>query len=335
MSTTGCAILEEIVQLSNSKSRMSLESAARHSVPKPYIKIRLTPAHPSYLTTMAYCDRCDRYFNSERALNMHERDSPNHNFCCNKDFATESRLQQHWTSSAAHDYCQYCDEHFDDSEELQEHFEQNHDYCSLCRKVFASNHGLQQHNSQVRHVYCPSCDRTFQNENNLRNHLRSSLHSARDIHCPFGCGMSFITNSHLVLHLEAGGCSSGMDRNSVNKLVRRYDRSNVITDPSRLITSGDEEISYIATSASWNGSGFECYLCHNQFCNLRALNQHLASPAHQARFYICRGPDCGSRFSTLSALCQHIESEKCGVRKFRAVQAAMDNLFGTMRRLTL
>ena len=95
-----------------------------------------------------------------------------------------------------------------------------------------------------------------------------------------------------------------------------------------------QEVTYIATGASWNGRGYECYLCHKVHSSLSALNQHLSSPRHQDKVYICRGPSCGSRFAALSALVQHIESGRCDVSKFKVVHATMDSLLGQVGRLT-
>jgi hypothetical protein len=111
----------------------------------------------------------------------------------------------------------------------------------------------------------------------------------------------------------------------------------MITDPSRLLTNGSasQEVTYYATDASWNGSWYECYLCHGSYRTLASLNQHLASPRHQQKIYICPLESCRTRFTTLSALCQHIESERCGISRFKAVQNALDNLVGRVARITM
>ena len=74
-----------------------------------------------------------------------------------------------------------------------------------------------------------------------------------------------------------------------------------------------------ATERAWNGLHYECYLCHRTFASLPALNQHLNSPRHEDDLYHCptglRG--CGSEFRTLSGFCQHLESEQCGVHRFK------------------
>lgn len=40
-------------------------------------------------------------------------------------------------------------------------------------------------------------------------------------------------------------------------------------------------------------------------------------------------------FSTLSALCQHVESERCGVLRFKAAREGMHNLLSDMHRLRI
>ncbi|KAG6856824.1 hypothetical protein H0H87_000297 [Tephrocybe sp. NHM501043] len=144
----------------------------------------------------------------------------------------------------------------------------------------------------------------------------------------------------MLLHLESGTCVSGITRRIIDTKVRELDRSNIITDPSRMIRSSltsdpYTNTTYYATSAAWNGAAWECYLCHGTYRSLPALNQHLASPRHQDKIYICPASLCRTRFTTLSALCQHIESERCGVHKFSQVKTAMDGIVGHMSRLTM
>ncbi|KAJ6460274.1 hypothetical protein C8R45DRAFT_912779 [Mycena sanguinolenta] len=288
---------------------------------------------------MPECDRCSRYFNSYSALRQHEQNSPHHHICnhCDKDFATWTALEQHYVNSPRHDYCQRCEMHFDDSDELEEHYVDGHHYCSTCRKFFQNEYGLYEHYRQsALHHYCASCKRLFRSASNLTSHLNSSLHRPKDVPCPGkGCGLAFVSRSALLLHLESGTCESGADRPTINRYVREYDTQNVITHPSRLIAGPGDNTTYKATARSWNGTAYECYLCHGEYRTLVSLNQHLASPRHQAKLYMCPLSVCREPFTTLSGLCQHIESERCGVAKFKVVQRTMDNLMGQMRRLTV
>ena len=76
-----------------------------------------------------------------------------------------------------------------------------------------------------------------------------------------------------------------------------------------------------STDQAWNGRGFECYLCHRQFAADRHLDQHLSSPAHMQKIYHCPNTlECGSQFTTLAAMFNHLESESCGYIKFKGVQ---------------
>ncbi|KAJ7075601.1 hypothetical protein B0H15DRAFT_652854 [Mycena belliarum] len=288
-----------------------------------------------------YCDRCQRFFNNYSALRQHEDNSPRHNIChdCDKDFTSWMGLKEHYVQSRVHDYCQHCNSHFDSDRELQDHYQASHHYCAPCSRFFVNAQGLHEHYRQsALHHYCEPCRRLFLSASNLTSHLNSALHRPKDIPCPgAGCGLSFVTHSALVLHLESGRCASGSDRQFVNRRVREYDTQNLITDPARLLTGPagvGSVVRYSATSATWNGAEYECYLCHRGYRTLLALNQHLASPRHEEQIYVCPLTTCRQHFSTLSALFQHIESGRCGVSKFKVVQNTINGLVGGSRRLT-
>ena len=86
---------------------------------------------------MPRCDRCDRWFKNERALEQHKDDSSMHHICydCNKDFTSNLALIQHFTQSPRHQYCRSCDEHFDDWDDLYDHYDEEHYYCRICNQV--------------------------------------------------------------------------------------------------------------------------------------------------------------------------------------------------------
>lgn len=291
---------------------------------------------------MAYCSRCTRYFVNERALEQHRDDSSQHNVChdCNKDFATYNGLKQHWINARRHHYCQDCDELFDNYDELEEHYEDAHYYCGSCSIFFNSAHGLHQHNSQS-HYYCSDCRRLFHSDSNLQHHLRSTLHAGATVPCPGKkCNKMFVSGAALVLHLESGTCPSRITREQVNRVAAKYDKQHIITNPARMIAYGDngggQSVTTWATERAWNGVRYECFLCHREYRTLESLNQHLASPAHEEKMYRCpRGySGCGAEFKTLSALCQHVESEQCNIRRFNSkMQNYLGDLTSNMKRL--
>lgn len=189
------------------------------------------------------------------------------------------------------------------------------------------------------HWYCEPCDRTFKSESNLESH--SSIHKSRAVKCPGSrCHDGFVSQSALFQHLEAGRCPSGMTRAKLNENVIRLDRNNLVTNPARLIRGpgiySTTTTTMWATDLSWNGDAYECFLCHKEFDALNHLNQHLASPKHQDKIYRCPNQGrCGVEFTTLSALTQHVERDKCGVQRFRAVQDAMAALSRGLKGLTM
>ncbi|GBE86770.1 hypothetical protein SCP_1000120 [Sparassis crispa] len=267
-----------------------------------------------------------------------------HNICsdCSKDFTTRTGLIQHYLQSPRHHYCQRCDRHFDSQHYLVTHLERAHYYCHPCNAIFESSLGLEDHNRQ-KHWYCISCKRVFQSESNLNSHLRSSVHQPSAYACPGrNCGMTFISHAALILHWESGACPSGVTREGVDRVAVRIDRGGIITNPARLIRGPDGQttapsstsVETWATERSWNGSSYECFLCHRTYRTLHALNMHLRSPAHADRIYRCpaawRG--CGREFRTLSALCQHVESEQCSVHRFsNEMQTVIDTFSSNLR----
>ncbi|GBE86807.1 hypothetical protein SCP_1000490 [Sparassis crispa] len=268
---------------------------------------------------MPYCARCARSFKNNQALWQHEENSGMHNVCreCEVDFGSES--------------------------ELISHYEDEHYYCDSCEELFDSESELEDHNEEA-HWYCRSCERFFKDENSLNYHLRSSIHRPRAYACPGRkCTKAFTSHAALVNHWESGACPSGVTRESVNRVAAKLDKTGLITNPTRLLGGpsgrGESVVTQVwATERSWNGEEYECFLCHRGFRSLLALNAHLQSPVHADKGYRCpktwRG--CGKEFKTLSALCQHVESEQCGVRRFsKEMQNVIESMSSKMKKITL
>ncbi|WPA97988.1 uncharacterized protein RHO25_002599 [Cercospora beticola] len=93
----------------------------------------------------------------------------------------------------------------------------------------------------------------------------------------------------------------------------------------------EENAELVASSASWNGYAYECYLCHRDFGSLRALNQHVSSPAHKQKIYHCLSRSCGRQFTALAQLFNHLESESCGATRFSVVQKNAAAVFSGQR----
>ncbi|KAH7097934.1 hypothetical protein BKA62DRAFT_714962 [Auriculariales sp. MPI-PUGE-AT-0066] len=158
--------------------------------------------------------------------------------------------------------------------------------------------------------------------------------------CPYrahGCLRTFVSAASLALHLESGHCVSSMTRADVNATIIAADRNRVIVDSSRLIGNGlVQTTTYTVTNRAWNGYNWECYLCHATMSTRQALTQHINSPKHEEnKIYICRQSSCQTRFPTFSGFLQHVESDRCGVQRFRLVQDTMAQINQSMRRIAL
>lgn len=138
--------------------------------------------------------------------------------------------------------------------------------------------------TSIRLVLCFVCpNKTLCLTSN--QHLKGAAHRANAICCPY-CKKSHTTASGVAHHLEtwSGSCSStkGVNRETIYNLVNKLDVSGAITN-KQLTWYPQENESFIASSMSYNGSAYECYLCHKQYRSLQALNQHLSSPAHKQK----------------------------------------------------
>ncbi|OSX58514.1 hypothetical protein POSPLADRAFT_1152740 [Postia placenta MAD-698-R-SB12] len=247
------------------------------------------------------------------------------------------------------EYCKKCSRWFVSMAALQDHQQNSSRHvrtipCDGCNAFFHTWNALQQHRL-AKHNYCAPCERHFRSAQGLAMHLDSLAHRLRRFVCPGRhCSRRCKCAAGLVAHLESGACASGMDRSSVNSLAVDIDQSNIITNPTRLlsyhdgvITTGTVITAY-ATPRSFNGRSFECFMCHRHYQTLEGLNEHLASPAHDEQLYRCPQAlhGCGTEFRTLSALCQHVESEKCRIRRFNApMQKVIESMASALKGLIL
>lgn len=310
-----------------------------------------------------FCDNCDNEFTTWNSLEQHYSNSPRHHYCSDhrlvrsghdrsfahsyiyhflQNFHSPESLRQHYIQSGDHSYCKLCSILCSDFDDLLEHGEEYHIVCGSCDRFFQAEQSLASHIA-ASHYYCIDCNRFFNTQSNLDQHLRSSAHKPRTFLCVGrGCYKQFISISALVMHAESGACCAGLTRKQVDDFVVRADRKHrIITNPNRLLTDAsgtcwippDEE--YQATSRSWNGSGYECFLCGNEFRTLTGLNRHLSSPRHAADIYRCPMIACGMEFSTLSALIQHAEWGSCGVGRNQQVKSVLNGMPNNMKRIAL
>ena len=103
---------------------------------------------------MAYCDRCERWFQDNNSLEKHKRGSSSHWPCydCDRDFASSYARQAHYRKSSNHHYCRECDRHFQSESNLRQHLNSRiHQPANLrcpgrgCNRFFVSPAALTLH----------------------------------------------------------------------------------------------------------------------------------------------------------------------------------------------
>ncbi|KAK3384149.1 hypothetical protein B0T24DRAFT_607407 [Lasiosphaeria ovina] len=209
---------------------------------------------------MAYCGYCDRHFQAWGSLQQHLEKKRPQAYCsrCQKVFSSPFAKQQHVADSNKHHVCEKCPEEesdFDSKDDLIEHLETDHNYCTYCERAFNGPVQLTQHNT-VKHNICIDCRRYFNSTSDLKNHLKT--HAEKTSQCP-GCSQMFVSESAMVLHLEAGTCESGATSDFVTATALTYFR------PGKYTCNGD------------SGLGFKCRTCGATFSFVSAVLQHAES----------------------------------------------------------
>ncbi|KIY65599.1 hypothetical protein CYLTODRAFT_437797 [Cylindrobasidium torrendii FP15055 ss-10] len=278
------------------------------------------------------CDFCYRWFNSHSALHAHCVAKWDHPYCedCERLFRTDKALEQHMDYASVH---QDNSDNYESSEEK----ENEDDYCYSCERQFVDAFALQQHlSTSGRHNWCFACAKDFSSPNALSQHNSSRVHKAADMKCPM-CPRLFKTPSGIAEHVEQGGCNPRINRHQVTAAIHAMNIVPTISINRRITGPAvQSRTTYIATPAAWNGYAYECYLCHRNYRGLDDLNKHLASAAHDAKEFQCPHGSCRKKFTIISALIKHIESESCGLAKFKVVERITDSLTSQFTRaLTL
>ncbi|KAF2812978.1 uncharacterized protein BDZ99DRAFT_247045 [Mytilinidion resinicola] len=142
-----------------------------------------------------YCDRCRKHSQRASSIQQHYNDSISHNRCpvCPFDSKTWDKLLKHHQSTLHRTVCMGCDKGngiiWDpESKEYQDHLKEEN--------------------------VCEQCGQHFESPSNLKNH--KFVYMPRSLEC-YGCYKTYKTFPYIILHLESGYCSLGIDTLDLNK----------------------------------------------------------------------------------------------------------------------
>ncbi|KAI1174358.1 hypothetical protein F4777DRAFT_554212 [Nemania sp. FL0916] len=258
---------------------------------------------------------------------------------CGRQFVSRRAFDQHSAAVGHREFlptirCYQCPRGFYTQDDADEHMSlcsPGKWRCEFCHETASTEKLLWEHEA-FYHRWCSRCQRSFQNMNNAIMHFRSYTHLGSTIGCPF-CKTTFTTAAGLAHHLERGSClyAPNLNRDKVYRLVRKIDPQGYV---AKNLLGWEGSVTYTASERSWNGYYYQCYFCHRNFNTLYSLNQHLASPVHQQKYYHCPNPNCRKEFTTLAAVCNHLESESCGYMRFETVQTQFQGIMRGDRLIT-
>ncbi|KAF7970082.1 hypothetical protein HWV62_25066 [Athelia sp. TMB] len=212
--------------------------------------------------------------------------------------------------------------------------------CPNCNKVFKTAIGLNAHRAAKHLGYsCDACSRSFKSLGALDQHVRDSpAHNYSDESTEYDDDWekSFALPSAIAHHIESGGCSKGIDRHRVTAAVHSMGVTPMVSLAHRIqgpsgFSGPSNIVRYSASEQAFNGTSYECYLCHRGFRTLGSLNTHLSSAAHDVDEFKC--PKCSVKFKLISSLIQHIETEVCGLARFKQVEDHTSALTAQFSRL--
>ncbi|KAF3939375.1 hypothetical protein ABW19_dt0207944 [Dactylella cylindrospora] len=247
--------------------------------------------------------------------------------CPEKKFKTHNNLVEH-KIRVGHEYCKRCDEDFPDAETRERHIlgSNKHITCFICKLEFQTNAGLVLHMAHIHQQgdpgLCPECLEQFPSQSGLLQHVEGNLCSgglkAKDIRAAI-LSSQRVENERLRLENQGR-----VGRATEMVEVEREDFINSFSHFKIYDEKVDPEIprphpdSRIRANANWYHADLRAWKCPfpdcgRKFAVITGFEQHLNSGTHNMKSFVC--PGCKSKFTTTSAMLQHIESNVCRLKK--------------------
>lgn len=205
-----------------------------------------------------------------------------------------------------------------------------HGVCPTCGKILGSVSIYQDHVAFAHKEKCPTCPASFRNQEALAEHQRKVGH------CACGdCGQVFGSRTALAAHLESQQHSTDFGCCDCDVSFRNFDalRQHLKTAVHKRKAKKDSNEAE---------SRPKCEVCGRSFKNAKALKNHCSSLKHKpprkpaskpvpkplGKIACIAESSCRKRFSSPSALLQHLESGSCpsgmDVEKLRDIIIAHD-----------
>ncbi|KAK6359705.1 hypothetical protein TWF696_000847 [Orbilia brochopaga] len=224
-----------------------------------------------------------------------------------------------------HHYCRKCDEDFPDRDAIELHIlnSNKHITCYLCSKEFRSESGLDTHMSQAHRqtagAMCPKCHESFSTQSGLLQHIegnlcpgglrRGDVHSAINTH-------QTLTNDALRKEIEGGTRESFTREEQGSELINSFSHFKIYDKRDDSVPSPDN--TRVEANPEWYDKAKRCWICPFKGCKKKyplqhSFEQHLNSATHSSKDFHC--PGCKKRFSSSSAILQHVESGMCRITR--------------------
>ncbi|PLB46325.1 hypothetical protein P170DRAFT_457029 [Aspergillus steynii IBT 23096] len=275
-------------------------------------------------TGHAFCKLCNRHFDNDTQLKRHEKDSHAVQFhccLCDKDFVNNTALVQHL------------------ADKIHPISEASY-RCEACDRTFRNQRSLEQHQLSPAHrplanLTCltRSCPVRFNCPSALIHHLESgrcssgwSRQSINSVLHQYDINRVITSETVSLETSTAHPLEDSSSTSSGSPILTPSDSSMLDGDEWMAVAHPNDQAGKLQVAQAELQTSLHCFLCAEKgitrgFKSLKALQDHMSSPAHESRSFKCplaftvdgweESAVHSRTFTTLSGLTQHLESARC------------------------